>query len=214
MSARALEGPRVMDQMFSRLDVQGLPGAPYYTLTSGDNWEVLVAGAGETVYVSRKYYDLSGYNRDFLTTFVQGVDVQEGHVPTGDMAAFIVLDLITSEYPTDAEVLVSATNPPGFPESTSDMSTIIYGRHRQYRTDANIGGFPIVVGASMWGTMPATTADKVHLTRIVITSTPAAAPETLAVPPANYVTAAIVSKEAELPFLMRQKRSYELATGP
>ena len=214
MSAKALEGPRILDQMFSRLDVQGLPASPYYTLTSGDNWEVLAAGAGETVYVSRKYFDLSGYNRDFLTTFFQGVDVQEGHVPTGAMAAFIVIDLITSEYPTDDEVLVSATNPPGFPESTSDMSTILYGRHRQYRTDANIGGFPIVVGGSSWGTMPATTADKVHLTRVVIAATPAAAPEALAIPPANYVCAALVAKEKELPFLMRQKRSYELATGP
>lgn len=213
MSARALEGPRVMSQMFSRLDVQGLPGAPYFTLTSGDNWENLVGDPTSSVYVSRKYYDLSGYNKDFLTTFVQGVDIQEGHVPTGSMASFIVIDLITSEYPSDAEVLVSATNPPGFPQSTSDMSTVIYGRHRQYRVDSNVGSFPIMVGASTWGTMPATTADKVHLTRIVVTSTPVA-PETLAIPPANYVTAAIISKEAELPFMMRQKRSYELATGP
>lgn len=213
MSARALEGPRVLGQMFSRLEVQGLPGAPYYTLTSGDNWDVVVGGAVETIYVSRKYYDLSGYNRDFLTTFFQGVDIQEGHVPTGDMASFIVIDLISSEFPTDAELLVSATNPPGYPESTSDMSTILYGRHRQYRVDSNVGGFPILVGGSSWGTMPATTADKVHLTRIVVTSTPGA-PQTLAIPPANYVCAAMIAKEAELPFLMRQKRSYELATGP
>jgi len=95
------------------------------------------------------------------------------------------------------------------------MSTIIYGRHRQYRTDTNIGGFPILVGSSAWGTMPAATADKVHLTRILIAATPIGPqPETLAIPPANYVTGVVVAKEEELPFLMRQKRSYELATGP
>jgi len=34
------------------------------------------------------------------------------------------------------------------------------------------------------------------------------------IPPCDYVSAIIVAEEKELPYLMRQKRSYEIATGP
>ena len=73
-------------------------------------------------------------------------------------------------------------------------------------------------GQTTFGTCAATTADKVHLTRVVYVVTGAAGViepgKKIHIPPSNYVSAIIVAKEKELPFLMRQKRSYELATGP
>jgi len=210
-----LEGPRVLTKMFDSAHVIRTAEAPYYTLT-GKGWGALDA----THFVSRSYYDLSGYNRDSLTTFFQGVEIQDAYAPTGTMNGFILIELISNERPTDAELLAAGASlaadnqPPGYPRSTTDMQTIVYGRQRQYFLDQqwDTGGFPRMVGLNLWGTNNASTADKIHLTRLLVTTS--TAPEAIRIPPSNFVTSVIIGEEKELSFLMRQKRSYELATGP
>jgi len=210
-----LEGPRVLEKMFDGAHVLVNPEEPYYVLT-GNNWGAL----DDTHFVSRSYYDLSGYNRDSLTSFFQGVDIQDAYAPTGTMNGFILIELISNERPTDAELLAAAASlaadnqPPGYPSSTTDMQTIVYGRQRQYFLDTawSTGGFPRMVGISLWGTNAATTADKIHLTRLLVTTQTAG--QQIRIPPSNFVTTIIVAEEKELAFLMRQKRSHELASGP
>jgi hypothetical protein len=71
---------------------------------------------------------------------------------------------------------------------------------------------PNLHSVNVWGTCSAVTSDKLHITRIVLTST--TPDSTTYVSDTNVVVTIIVAQEKELPFLMRQKRSYELATGP
>ena len=155
---------------------------------------------------------------DFLSVFLQGVDIQEGYPPFGSAACTIV-DMITTEY-LDDQTLIDAYkyttgdgDLPGFPRSSYDMQQVVYGRVRTYTTDTAWGDLALQ-GVSTFGTCAATTADKLHITRVVYSAVTGGAGFTSHIPPCNYVTAIMVAKEDELPFLMRQKRSYELATGP
>jgi hypothetical protein len=63
----------------------------------------------------------------------------------------------------------------------------------------------------MFGTCNAATSDKIYITRILFTSIDLPADLTVTVPPAHYVTSIVVGAEPNLQFMMRQKRSYELA---
>lgn len=216
-----IEGPRVLDKLFGKavITTDAEPHPSTGVTIAGDGWKEL----SNIVFVTRSYYDLSGYNRKELTSFIQGVDIQEEVGPTGNMHAYIV-DLVTTEYVDDTTIIdghfenVQPDDLPGFPVSTYDMQQVIYGRTRAYNPSTTWTGATSTIGEysrSNWGTCAATTADKVHLTRIVyIGFDPIAVDSSFAPPPCNYVMAIIVGKEKELPFLMRQKRSYELATGP
>jgi hypothetical protein len=215
-----LEGPRVLDVTIGHLDItQGTSPDEFPATISGNGWETLENLLTPT-FASRNYYDLSGYNRDSLTTFIQGVDIQEGYPPFGN-SAYVIVDMITTEYVDDQTILdaykytTGDGDLPGFPRSPYDMQQVIYGRVRTFTTNSAWGDSELQ-GVSMFGTCAATTADKVHLTRVVYVApgTPATEGQSSHIPPCNYVTAIIVGGEGELPFLMRQKRSYELATGP
>jgi hypothetical protein len=209
----------VLDKIVSGNDVDmGSPGAFPATI-NGDGWVILDNGAIPT-YVHRSYYDLSGYNRKSLTSFFQTVQIQEGWGPRGTTTAdFFVVDMVTTEYVDDTTLTnahIYTTHDgdlPGFPRSSYDMSQVIYGRTREY-TAATASTIAVQYSSSEWGTCAATTADKVYLTRVVYVNGQAAPSSKVHIPPANYVSTIVVAEEKELTFLMRQKRSYEIATGP
>jgi hypothetical protein len=211
-----LEGPRVIDRLINPTDVDmGASPAPAFPATiNGKDWEILENVATPT-YVSRSYFDLSGYNQDFLTAFFQGVDIQEGWGPRGT-CDFFVVDLLTTEFLdnetlTNAFIYTTATGDlPGFTQSTYDMSQVVYGRTREY-VAATSNTIANQYSVSTWGTCGAATADKLYVTRLIYVDTSASQADKVHIPPANYVVAIVVAKEDELPFLMRQKRSYELA---
>lgn len=213
-----LEGPRLLDKLFAKAVITNDSEEPPSTGTTitGAGWHEI----SNIAFVKRSYFDMSGYNMDSLTTFISGIDIQEEVGPTGNMHAYIV-DLVTTEFVDNASILAAhfdnalPDDLPGFPVSTYDMNQVIYGRTRAYNPSTNWE--PIIVSEysrSNWGTCSATTADKVHLTRIIYLDINVPPDGTFSPPPANYVMAVIVAKEKELSFLMRQKRSYELATGP
>lgn len=214
-----IEGPRVLDKVLDATDIDMGTGDAFPATINGGNWEILDNGPNPT-FAIRSYYDLSGYNMDQLTAFFQGVQIQEGWGPRGTTTAdFFVVDMVTTEF-VDDDTLVNAQifsthdgDLPGFPRSTFDMSQVIFGRTREY-TAATGTAVAVQYSTSEWGTCTATTADKVHLTRVVYVTALAAPQSKVHIPPSDYVTAIIVAEEDELPFLMRQKRSYEIATGP
>jgi hypothetical protein len=212
-----MEGPRVLDKVLDATDIDMGSVAPFPATINGNNWEIL-DNAGNPTFVNRSYYDLSGYNRKSLTAFFQAIDIQEGWGPRGT-DDFFVVDLITTEY-LDSQTLVDANiytthdgDLPGFPRSHYDMAQVIYGRTREY-TASTAQVIANQYSESRFGTCSATTADKVHLTRVVYLDTAVAPDAKIHIPPCDYVAAILVAEEKELPFLMRQKRSYELATGP
>lgn len=209
-----LEGPRILDKGFSGGVITNTepPATPGSSATGGLN------KLSDTVYAYQSYYDLAGYTLDDLTCFFAGVDIQEAFTPNGDNPCYIV-DMITTHQLTSAEIIAAhfdaATGDlPGFNLSTFDMNRVIYGRTRTYDTSAN--WVPAIVseyGRTQWGTCTAATSEKVYLTRIIYTDlglTPAAV---MNIPPCNYVTSVVVGREADLTFMMRQRRSYKEATG-
>lgn len=188
---------------------------PPSTISSvvGDNWNRL----NNRAFVNRSYYDLSGYSRSALTSFFQGTDIQEEFGPNGDLPVWVI-DLITTEFVDDAAItnalfdnLALDGDLPGFPGSTMNQEQVIYGRTRTFYTSttwSKVGEF----ARTSWGTCSAATADKIHLTRIVMIDVAIPKDTSITIPPCNYVSSIIVAQEKDLSFMMRQKRSYELAT--
>jgi len=219
-----LEGPRILDKTLGFLDVVigPNPGSPapdlrFPAALTGAGWEVLdpglPVGSGSPTYVNRSYYDLSGYAMDSITSFIQGVDIQEGFGPRGTVACYIV-DLITTDFIEDQELIdayVYTTGNgdlPGFPLSTTDMQQVIYGRTRCFTTSTSWGDL-VVQSVAAFGTGVATTAQKLYITRVVYPLNTSAQNQNLHVPPCNYVCSAVMAKEEDLSYIQRQKLSYE-----
>lgn len=209
-----LEGPRILDKQFPGVTITINEEEPYYTI-SGGPWDSL----SDTCFARRDYFDLSGYSLDDLTCFIQGVDIQEGFTAHGNLGYAWVIDLITTEYVDSASILAMVVNftgdAPGFPESTFDMSQVAYGRCRTFKGQ-NTAQVPIgtlyQTGSTNFGTNQGTAGQKLYTTRVLQFA--GLGTEFISIPPSNFVVAVIVAKEKELPFLMRMKRSYELAAGP
>jgi len=185
-------------------------------ILEGNGWSQLA----HLMLVQRDYFDMSGYNRKSLTTFFQGVEQQYAGPPTNNVATLQILDFVSTEFLTDAELIATLGNVqvlsgPGFTLSTNNQEQIIYARRRTYTlptgTTTTAVTTPVAHSVDLWGTCSATTADKLHITRVVIT---ASGPSALTVSDVNIVVTAIIAEEKDLTFLMRQKRSYEIATGP
>jgi len=206
-----LEGPRILDKGFS--------GG---VITNDDPTTASATGGiiklSNNVFVESAYYDLSGYTQNDLTAFFAGATIQEEFAPTGTMAGFIV-DMITT-HPLSSTDIINAhfTDPaatldlPGFNLSTFDMNQVIFARTRTFNTSvewAQISEY----GRTQWGTCSAATSEKIYLTRIIYTAIPIIPASTFTIPPCNYVTSIVVGKEPDLTFMMRQRRSYEEATG-
>lgn len=219
-----LEGPRVMNKDVAAVSMATDETGITTTITGPAGYEKLTVGALEAA-VYRDYFDLSGYTQADLTTFIQGVDIQEGCIPNTSVPPnatehLTIYDLITTEFISDAEIRRTLLTAPastfyhnqfGFPTSQLDQQQIIYGRMRVWSSPAagvNVA-FPQKIGDNVFGTGTATAGEKLYITRIAMNHT---ADSSVSIPPVNYVVATMVVKEKELPFLMRMKRSYELAT--
>lgn len=212
-----MEGPRVLAKQFAGavISMNEVPYPGGISSVVGAQWKRL----NNRAYVNRSYYDLSGYNRYALTSFFQGTDIQEEFGPNGDLPVYSI-DLITTEFVDDATITDALFDDqaltgdlPGFPRSTMNQEQVIYGRTRTFYssttyTPTKVGEF----ARTRWGTCSAATADKVHLTRIIMLDVLIPENTSIQIPPCNYVSSIIVAEEKELAYLQRQKRSYELAT--
>jgi len=214
-----IEGPRVLAKRLQGVTCETNDSTGTIINRTGDGWLALT----DFCAVQRSYFDLSGYNRDSLTTFFQGVDMQYAGPPyTNEPLVMQILEFITTEYLSDAE-LISTLAPasavsgkfsgPGYSPSTLNMDQIVFARRRTYNTTttSSDGDLAPLNSLDVWGTCAAATSDKLHITRVLVGGTIS---KTFNVPDVNVVITAIIAQEKELPFLMRQKRSYELATGP
>jgi hypothetical protein len=210
----SFEGPRVLDKPFPGSTFEVTEVEPYYGI-SGTGWEAIDA----TTFVIRGYFDLAGYGLEELTAFFQGVEIQEAWSPHGNMSFSFVYDMVTTEFIDNASIALMVLNltgdPPGFPESTYDMSQVVYGRTRTFKAQtiaANPVGTIYQTSSTKWGTCQGTTGDKLFITRVL--KFVGTAPEFISIPASNFVVAAIVAKEDDIPYLMRMLRSYELERAP
>jgi len=206
-----LEGPRILDKGFSGGVITNLDPSTV-TVTGG------IIELSTNVFAIQSYYDLAGYTQNDLTAFFAGAVIQEEFAPTGTMSGFIV-DMITTHQLTAADIISAHfTDPaatldlPGFNLSTFDMNQVIFARTRTFNTSAEWSQIS-EYGRTQWGTCSAATSEKIYLTRIIYTDMDTIPGLTFSIPPCNYVTSIVVGREPDLTFMMRQRRSYEEATG-
>jgi hypothetical protein len=176
---------------------------------------------GETfqAYVNRMYIDLEGWNEQDLTTFTTGVDIQKDRLPIaalgGTMTCPLIyeFDIISTRMIADSELTdtVAATTP-GYLPSTMDLMEVVYGEQTTYAQNSNIPGTFIPVGSSTWGSGNPTASDKLHWTRIYVTSFSSVEDASAAFNayPTNLVIQATTMQEKDLVYMERLRRSYVL----
>ena len=185
----------------------GSPGAS--TVTNG--WEEVGDGSvGYAIY--RSYIDLSGWSKQEVTTFTQGVDIQKGIMPLlGGPAGATGLrefDFITTRRLTDTELNVFL-DIPGYLPSTVDLMEVIYGEFTEYGRNGNITNTFIKTNVETFGSGNATAMDKLHWTRLIYFHVPQGG-DTLVIDSTNLVVQAMTTKEKDLVWMERLRRSYVL----
>jgi len=216
-ATRALTGPRILTKEVPEYLGTYLPGTGFPTYK---NW--YASTTGNTVY-HESYLDLSGYTQDFLTLMPQQVTLQDPGYYTvqgieNTLTAIYMIDVVSLERLNIDEVeadWLTSFNAPGMMTTTEDFEQIIFGQFRWLSPQTNfteVTALAPISGGSFGSGNPSTVA-KLWCYRIAIGSTGGFAPtDRLTINATRFVLAATVIKEDDLPFLMRQKRSYELGT--
>ena len=116
--------------------------------------------------------------------------------------------------PTDVFNWLGNNNVPSMPGTDVDWGQIIWGQYRTFLGQASFqsaGTIFLAANASLFGSASPTTAEKLWIYRFVVLPGSAES-DHVSIPASRFILNAVVSEEPELAFLMRQKRSYELAT--
>lgn len=208
MSAKALEGERTLIQMM-----------PEYTGVYTTEWpdhKTWQGPAAGNVIFNETYIDLSGYTLEDLTIFPLAATLQDPGLYSSDVTEPLqVLDIVSDHRLSISEVLadLAENNVPGMYESTMDFTQIQWGQYRTFLGQATFQGNATLflpASAGLFGSGSPTTTSKLYCTRIVIT-TGATEGNQLRIPASRFILSTAVAKEGELEFMMRLKRSYELA---
>lgn len=110
------------------------------------------------------------------------------------------------------------TNAIGFQvQDATQWETLLYCEQRLYARNVNVPGgtgFMQLIDRAQLGSLEATAADKLFITRVVLpysNTAPYHDFTTIAVPPSRVGFIGTMTKESDLEYMMRLKRSYELA---
>jgi len=191
-------------------------GSSLDTVTGTNGWTGLISDSGSyPIGVYRTYFDLEGWTKEELTTFVQGVDIQKSHMPLQVVAGSLTLvqeiDILSTRRITDAEI-TAWREYPGFLPSTVDIMQVVYGETVEYAENATIPGTYVRVNAGTFGTGDPTAMDKLHWTRIYACVNQMSNTG-LVIYPTNCVVQAVTAKEKDLVWMERLRRSYVLQGG-
>jgi hypothetical protein len=229
-SSRALTGRRVLVQQFENADMVWSVGAGPIpdlwinraTTYSASEWKGI---DDKAIAYNEQYYDLSGYELDDLTLGVLDCRIQDpgAYLYSGDSDAMAVYDIVSNERLSETDLKLIKTNndlfvqsAPGMAEGPLDRAQIISGTYRLFTKNANITGIPTLMlnaRTVRFGSGNPTNVQKLWVYRIVVFFGTPLAGEFLAIPASSVLLISDVYKEGDLEYMMRLKRSYELATG-
>jgi hypothetical protein len=229
-SEDALTGPRTLTTQFEMASMmwKNLPPASSHFAPLGPitgsfaNWQSII---NLPVIWNENYLDLSGYELDDLTLVPMDVKVQDPgvHLYSGSGHVFCIYDLLTTERLTEAQIDEIGENNrtvrqrgPGMPDGPLDRSQIMFGLYRFFSNNTSQTGMPQLMlntRTVRFGSGQPTAVQKLWAYRIVIFADSPAADDTIVIPAATFVLNSQIVKEETLPYMMRLKRSYELATG-
>jgi len=167
------------------------------------------------------YFDLSGYTLEQKTTFIQNVMFQNvGNNRLTGMQSQLAIEecRIVSTTPMSIEDFIEFSHSswvvPGHPASNFSTQQIVSGAMFEYQMDVGA-----VVGRlyqmSNWGVGDSTAAEKLYYARAFkFTRVASGVPSVTyfaSFPPVNVVVPVMIGEEPDLEYLMRLKRSIELA---
>jgi hypothetical protein len=214
-SARTLEGPRILTQ-----DVPAYQGTydavnSIFPIVGEHGW--YNEGLPNAI-AWEGYFDLSGYTQAKLTWVPEGCIVQDPgrfiaeELPGVDVE---VLDIISQERLSltqiDLDLLIG--NCPGGPATTQDHEQIIFGQYRLMSTNNTLAlDLLTTVGGGTFGSGQASAAAKLWFYKIIRINGNKTELSELRIPASNFIMPGVAVKEADLPYMMRLKRSYEIST--
>ncbi len=211
--SRALEGQRLMTK-----DIPSLI-SPFDAVSNqfvpANGWQIDTNG---TLYYE-SYFDLSGYELDDLTTLIEMIQLQDSNAyylqnPFADSVVTII-DVVSEETLSPDTVSDLALNGeyPGTLGSTQDFHQIKYCAVRGMFPQTDYQSQTLLSNAfgGSYGSAAPTTASKLWVYRILRIGGTDLTGQQLAIPATRFMLAANIIKETELPYMMRLKRSYELA---
>lgn len=213
MSDALTDQLRVLTKLVPAITGSSSGGDLSITSTS-EGWEVLpLKDNAFNGFVWRGYVDLAGYDIEQLTFFIQGINVQEASTFSGLTTSLVSLDLVTKVYVNNDD-LNSAYDgqlyPAGFLTTNHDMEQVMMGRLRNYYHDDGwtLDNLLQLSSVNEWGEGAATAGARLYLTRVIAVSDESAG---VVIPAACFQIAGVATEEADLEYIMRLRRDYELA---
>ena len=192
-----------------------------------NEWEDLqswsVSPSNSAVLWHETQIDLSGYAKDSLTYFPQGVGLQDPGIyqfqagVSSIYSAIGVMDVISSVPMDMAEVSddwINKNSGPGMIDTNSDYQHIIYGSYRFFTPNLNIRypSYCQLERSQRFDSGDATAADKLFCYRLIILFALDFDDNTFVnIPATRQIIAGVMAEESEFVYLQRLKRSYELA---
>jgi len=218
----------MVEEIVTRLLREQIPNA-HFAMSDGDESGASIGWGQYTEYESPGayykvyfgYFDLSGYTLEQKTTFIQNVMFQNvGNNRLGGMQSFYGIDecRIVSTTPLAIEDFIgtdhSSWNVPGVPTSDFSAQQIVSGLMYEYQMDAGA-----VVGRlyqmSNWGVGDSTAAEKLYYARAFRFVRAISGTDNgtyyATFPSVNVVVPVMIGEEPDLEYMMRLKRSIELA---
>ncbi len=222
-STRALTGPRQLHKSFDPLNlILDLLSGQFEIQSNSSDWKFInPANTLQGCYVE-DYFDTSGYTRDYLTTMPTQALFQEAgrwQYTQSPSTRMICLDLLMTDRIDDVTVFATqvqgdGSGIPSFPRSSNEWEQVIYGRFREFiglTQGTAVQDVFSNVSDQQFGSLGATTADKIWIYRFIILLGIPSDGAAVKCPPFRPVLDINVEAESENAFMMRQKRSYELA---
>lgn len=217
-SIRALTGTRLLNLPVPTCSPKYTDGAGW---GNGLNGWTSISGSAATGIYYENYFDLSGYELDDLTLVPTMMQLQDALPYTTDNIAdpnlgLAVFDIISQERLNPATVAANyAVNEyPSSPGSKDDWTQILMCGFRLFlpQTDFTTTQVLLPAQGGPLGSSQATAVQKLWVYRIIITGASDWSNKSVFIPATRFVLGAEVIKEDDLEYMMRLKRSYELAT--
>jgi hypothetical protein len=210
------EGPRVLRKDVGSVKVLSGDESLSWAISgpAGNGWEVVtIAGVQQLQWSD--FIDLSGYSRDDRTFFPGQPLLQEAGTHIGSGVAFFGRwDFITnSPIQTAAPIFDGAAwAVPSFLGSETEPESTIWGQQRVIAASTDTGQY-ITTDRHQFGMGDATASDRLYC-YIQIPLGQNVAGHVIQLPPCAFILPGMVAEEADLVYINRLRRSYELQQSP
>lgn len=180
------------------------------------------------IWVNEVNLDLSGYALQKKSFFPYSSFQQVGGLFSGQWIALITQQpylsdtVLVSSVPLDNTALLqAASEAPGFTQFSGSVlnynrDVIIHGESRTYTVDSSLsvaGGYNTLteVDRHVFSSLEPTAADRLYGYRLILISEKNGQGEGVTLPPLRVIMPGTITEEPKAEYMMRLKRSYELA---